>query len=107
MLWFTSCEILEPEVANVYTMEDAKNVVNIAEGILLTAYRDLPTNHSNFTLAYGSDDAVTNNRRRIPQALHTVCQFQGHGTVEKLGFRVLKNQPYIIQKVAHRSILRG
>jgi hypothetical protein len=49
-------------VANVYTLETTKNVVNMAEGILLTAYRDLPTNHSNFTLAYGSDDAVTNNR---------------------------------------------
>ncbi len=57
-----SCEVLEPEVANVYTMEDVKSVVTMAEGVLLTAYMGLPTNHSNFTLAYGSDDAVTNNR---------------------------------------------
>ena len=56
------CEVLEPEVSNVYTLEDAQRVVNIAEGILLTAYRDLPTNHSNFTLSYGSDDAVTNDQ---------------------------------------------
>ncbi len=57
-----SCEVLEPEVANVYDLEDVKSVVTMAEGVLLTAYMGLPTNHSNFTLAYGSDDAVTNNR---------------------------------------------
>lgn len=62
VLLLGGCEALEPEVANVYTLEDAQKVVNIAEGILITAYRDLPINHSNFTLAYGSDDAVTNDR---------------------------------------------
>ena len=61
-LFLGSCEVLEPEVANVYTLEDVENVVTMAEGVLLTAYMGLPTNHSNFTLAYGSDDAVTNNR---------------------------------------------
>jgi len=36
--------------------------VNMAEGILLTAYLGLPVNHSDFNLDYASDDAVTNNR---------------------------------------------
>jgi starch-binding outer membrane protein, SusD/RagB family len=59
---FFGCDMLEPEVADVYTLEDVQSVVNYAEGILLKAYRDLPSNHSNFTLAYGSDDAVTNDQ---------------------------------------------
>lgn len=57
----SSCELLEPDVSNVYTLEDVKSYVNYAEGLLLKAYIELPQNHSNFTLAYGSDDAVTNN----------------------------------------------
>jgi hypothetical protein len=58
---FSSCELLEPDVSNVYTLEDVKSFTNYAEGLLLKAYRDLPQNHNNFTLAYGSDDAVTND----------------------------------------------
>ena len=57
-----SCEMLEPESSNTYTLDDVKSYINYAEGILLTAYRDLPTSHSNFVLDYGSDDAVTNDR---------------------------------------------
>jgi hypothetical protein len=59
---FGSCDVLEPEDADVYTMEDIQDIVSYAEGILLTAYRDLPVNHSNFTLDYASDDAVVNDR---------------------------------------------
>jgi hypothetical protein len=62
-LLFGSCEKqLEPEVSNIYTKDVVLNTVNIAEGILLTAYLGLPVNHSNFNLDYASDDAVTNNR---------------------------------------------
>ncbi len=31
-----------------------------AEGILLTAYRNIPVNHNYFNRSYASDDAVTN-----------------------------------------------
>ncbi|MDX2431842.1 MAG: RagB/SusD family nutrient uptake outer membrane protein [Bacteroides sp.] len=61
-LLLLGCENLEPEEAEVYTLDDVKSFVNYAEGVLLTAYRDLPSNHSNFTLATACDDAVTNNR---------------------------------------------
>ncbi|MEX0988056.1 MAG: RagB/SusD family nutrient uptake outer membrane protein [Bacteroidales bacterium] len=60
VLLLTSCDLLEPDVSNIYTLEDVKSYTNYAEGLLLTAYRDLPQNHNNFNLAYGSDDAVTN-----------------------------------------------
>jgi len=62
VLLLSSCELLEPDVSNVYTLEDVKSFTNYAEGLLLKAYLDLPQNHSNFNLAYGSDDAVTNNQ---------------------------------------------
>ena len=62
VLLLSSCELLEPDVSNVYTLEDAKDFTNFAEGILLKAYLDLPQNHSNFNLDYGSDDAVTNDQ---------------------------------------------
>ncbi len=62
VFFISSCELLEPDASNIYTLEDVKSYTNFAEGLLLTAYRDLPQNHSNFTLAYGSDDAVTNNQ---------------------------------------------
>lgn len=61
VLFLSSCELMEPDPSNVYTLEDVKNYTNYAEGLLLKAYIELPNNHSNFTLAYGSDDAVTNN----------------------------------------------
>jgi hypothetical protein len=61
VLLLSSCELLEPDISNVYTLEDVKNFTNYAEGLLLKAYLDLPQNHSNFNLDYGSDDAVTNN----------------------------------------------
>lgn len=56
-----ACDMLEPEESNVYDMNDVKSTVTFAEGILITAYRNLPTAHSNFTLSYASDDAVINN----------------------------------------------
>lgn len=62
VLLLSACEFLEPEPSNVYTLEDVKEFTNYAEGLLLKAYLDLPQNHSNFTLAYASDDAVTNNQ---------------------------------------------
>ncbi len=62
VLLLSSCELLEPDVSNVYTLEDVKSFTNYAEGLLLKAYLDLPQNHTNFNLAYGSDDAVTNNQ---------------------------------------------
>jgi hypothetical protein len=62
LLLLSGCELLEPDPSNVYTLEDVKEFTNYAEGLLLKAYLDLPQNHSNFTLAYGSDDAVTNNQ---------------------------------------------
>ncbi len=61
VLFLSSCELMEPDPSNVYTLEDVKNYTNYAEGLLLKAYIELPDNHSNFNLAYGSDDAVTNN----------------------------------------------
>ena len=62
VLLLSGCELLEPDASNVYTLEDVKRFTNYAEGLLLKAYLDLPQNHSNFNLAYGSDDAVTNNQ---------------------------------------------
>lgn len=62
VLLLSSCELLEPDVSNVYTLEDVKRFTNYAEGLLLKAYLDLPQNHSDFNLAYGSDDGVTNNQ---------------------------------------------
>ncbi len=60
-----SCDFLEPEPTNVRSLEDVKEVVTHAEGILLTAYNNLPVAHNNFSLAYGSDDAVTNNQAHV------------------------------------------
>ncbi len=61
-LWFNSCEVLEPDSSNNYDIEVIKSHVNYAEGILLTAYNNLPETHYNFPLSYGSDDAVTNDQ---------------------------------------------
>jgi starch-binding outer membrane protein, SusD/RagB family len=58
---FTSCEILEPGDDNIYDLDDIRSVPAFAEGILLAAYRDLPTSHNNFNLSYASDDAVIND----------------------------------------------
>lgn len=55
------CNVLEPEDSNVYDLNDVKSVVTYAEGILLTAYRNIPSTHSDFTLDYASDDAVNND----------------------------------------------
>ncbi|MFC2091002.1 hypothetical protein ACFLT1_09540, partial [Bacteroidota bacterium] len=57
-LLLSGCEMLEPDVSNIYTLEDVKNFTNYAEGLLLKAYNDLPTSHSTFNLDCGSDDAV-------------------------------------------------
>jgi hypothetical protein len=62
VLLLSGCELLEPDASNVYTLEDVQHFTNYAEGLLLKAYLDLPQNHSSFNLAYGSDDAVTNNQ---------------------------------------------
>ncbi|HKK63907.1 MAG TPA: RagB/SusD family nutrient uptake outer membrane protein [Bacteroidales bacterium] len=62
---FSACTdtgILEPEKDNVYDMEVIKSNVSWAEGVLLNAYRRIPsTNHAFFELAYGSDEAVIND----------------------------------------------
>ena len=57
---FTGCGLLEPENSNIYDLDDVKSVVTYAEGFLINAYRNIPTNHNNFNLSYASDDAVTN-----------------------------------------------
>lgn len=62
VLLLSGCDLLEQDYSNVYTLEDVKSYTNYAEGLLLKAYLDLPQNHSNYTLAYGSDDAVTNDQ---------------------------------------------
>lgn len=62
VILLSGCDLMEPDFSNVYTLEDVKSFTNYAEGLLLKAYLDLPQNHSNFTLAYGSDDAVTNDQ---------------------------------------------
>nr|MBD3620566.1 RagB/SusD family nutrient uptake outer membrane protein [Sunxiuqinia sp.] len=55
------CDVLDPEDSNVYDLNDVKTRATYAEGILIHAYRDLNTAHTNFTLAYASDDAVNND----------------------------------------------
>ncbi|MFC2081394.1 RagB/SusD family nutrient uptake outer membrane protein [Bacteroidota bacterium] len=61
-LSFAGCETLEPEDSNTYDINDIKSTVTYAEGVLLTAYNNLPRSHSNFNLSNGSDDAVTNDQ---------------------------------------------
>lgn len=58
---FTGCDVLKPEESNVYDLDDVKNVVTFAEGILLKAYRNIPTAHNTFNSSCASDDAVNNN----------------------------------------------
>ncbi len=53
--------ILEPEKDNVYDMETIQGNVAWAEGILINGYRNIPSNHAAFALAYGSDEAVIND----------------------------------------------
>lgn len=61
LLAFTnSCDVLTPEDDNNYELDDVKDVVTYAEGILLNAYRNIPVVHNNFNLSYASDDAVNN-----------------------------------------------
>lgn len=55
------CDVLQPEDSNVYDINDVKSVVTYAEGILITAYRNIPTAHNNFILSYACDDAVNND----------------------------------------------
>lgn len=55
-----SCSVLDPEQDNIYTEDNVQNTVTFAEGILLKAYRNLPTSHESFALSYGCDDAVIN-----------------------------------------------
>lgn len=61
-LTLDSCEVLEPEPSNFYDIEDVKSYVHYAEGILLSAYNNLPSNHNTFPLSYGCDEAVTNDQ---------------------------------------------
>jgi hypothetical protein len=58
----TYCDVLEPETSNLYDISDVTSYVTHAEGVLLTAYNNLPESHSDFPLSYGSDDAVTNDK---------------------------------------------
>ena len=55
-----ACDVLEPAKEDIYDLNDVQNIVPFADGILLTAYRNIPTNHNNFNQSYASDDAVTN-----------------------------------------------
>ena len=55
-----ACDVLEPEQEDIYGLEDVQATIPFAEGVLLTAYRNIPTAHENFTEAYASDEAVTN-----------------------------------------------
>ena len=61
-LSFYSCEVLEPEESNVYDIDEVKQYLNYAEGVLIAAYENLPGSLSNFPLSYGCDDAVTNDQ---------------------------------------------
>jgi len=61
-LTLDSCEVLEPEPSNFYDIEDVKSYVHYAEGVLLAAYNNLPSNHNAFPLSYGCDEAVTNDQ---------------------------------------------
>ncbi|PQB07722.1 hypothetical protein BST83_11560 [Polaribacter filamentus] len=58
---FNSCDVLEPEDENIFSIEDVRNTVTFVEGLLINAYRKVPASHDNFTLAYASDDAVNND----------------------------------------------
>ncbi|MGQ1891344.1 RagB/SusD family nutrient uptake outer membrane protein [Thermophagus sp. OGC60D27] len=59
---FSGCEdFLETEPNNQYTEEVVTSNPAIAEGWLLKAYKNLPTNY-NFNEDFASDDAVTNDR---------------------------------------------
>ncbi|MCF8391702.1 MAG: RagB/SusD family nutrient uptake outer membrane protein [Bacteroidales bacterium] len=61
LICFAGCEVLEPEDDNVYDIEDLNSVMTYTEGLLMNAYRSLPTSHSTFPLAYASDEAVNND----------------------------------------------
>lgn len=61
LMCFAGCEVLEPEDDNVYEIEDLNSVMTYTEGLLMNAYRNLPTSHSNFSLSYACDDAVNND----------------------------------------------
>jgi hypothetical protein len=56
---FTSCKkILNPEPEDIKTLDQIYTDVNYAQGILITAYRNIPTYYNNSD--YATDDAVTN-----------------------------------------------
>lgn len=54
------CNVLTPEDENIYDLNDVESVVTYTEGLLLNAYRNIPTDHNNFNESYASDDAVNN-----------------------------------------------
>ena len=57
----TSCDsFLEPEPENRLTLDQVKADPSLAEGLLLKAYKGLPTGY-NFNIDVAADDAVTNN----------------------------------------------
>jgi hypothetical protein len=59
VLLFTSCKkILNPEPEDIKTLDQIYTDVNYAQGILITAYRNIPTYYNNSD--YATDDAVTN-----------------------------------------------
>jgi starch-binding outer membrane protein, SusD/RagB family len=61
-IFLSGCEVLEPEKSNTYDMDDVKEVVTYAEGVLLSAYGLAGGSHNNFSLSFASDDAVVNNQ---------------------------------------------
>lgn len=56
-----SCKMLEPEDDNHNTLDRVYDDPAFAEGLLITAYTQIPTNDYRFD-EVGTDDAVTNNR---------------------------------------------
>lgn len=59
VLLFTSCKkMLNPEAEDIKTLDQMYTDVNYAQGILITAYRNIPTYYDNSD--YATDDAVTN-----------------------------------------------
>ncbi len=61
LICFSGCEVLEPEPDNTSNIEDLNSVMTYTEGLLMNAYRNLPTSHSSFPLSYACDDAVNND----------------------------------------------
>ncbi len=68
---FISCEkFLEPKPESNLSEEDIKSSAGFAEGLLLTAYYNLPSDYD-FSTDIASDDAVTNEKASVYQRMAT------------------------------------